>query len=689
MWPSDGSLVPGPIEPITKRGRSGGRAAGGDLAGDLGRALVDLERLVGDLVLVEHQRERAEGGGLDRVDAGLEELGVHLGDEVGPGEHEVLVAALEREAAEVVGAEVVALHPGAERAVEHEHALRQRIEERRLGATTDRGVRATGVDHQTRVGAPIRAVGIHRLTPRAAHDRDQSATAADKVRGRSARRSRLRRPHARRGRGAVAARSPVLAMPVRGWKCSRRVHGRGRLRGQARRDARGARRRASSAPRPSSSSGSVTPTRSMPTPSRRAGATLAKRGRKVATVATTLLDAAPESVAPEATPRRHWPKACSSGPTSSSSTRATRRRRSCRESCVLGRTKRQGEGRDRARRRAIADRGDVGSRPRQRARGREVAARSRRARHGRRPPVGPQGQGVLGRAARTRAHGRRDRRRPGFGARTAVRPARLRTRGREDRRSRSSAKVSCSTPVVSRIKTASGMETMKTDMSGGAAVIAAMSALEDLGVKTRVLGYVPLVENMPSGTAIRPGDVLKMRNGKTVEVLNTDAEGRLILADALSLAVDEKPDAIVDLATLTGACMVALGDKVAGLMGSDEGWVDQVRGGGRSRRRVGVAPPAARGVPQVARVRGRRHPQHRNRWLRRRADRGTVPQGVHRRRARGRTSTSRARHALRATTATPSRAAPASASAPSSSSPTASPSPEVHWALRFTGPKAS
>jgi leucyl aminopeptidase len=126
------------------------------------------------------------------------------------------------------------------------------------------------------------------------------------------------------------------------------------------------------------------------------------------------------------------------------------------------------------------------------------------------------------------------------------------------------------------IKTASGMETMKTDMSGGAAVIAAMSVLRDLGVKTRVLGYVPLVENMPSGTAIRPGDVLKMRNGKTVEVLNTDAEGRLILADALALAVDEKPDAIVDLATLTGACVVALGDKVAGLMGTDDGWVQQV-----------------------------------------------------------------------------------------------------------------
>jgi len=113
------------------------------------------------------------------------------------------------------------------------------------------------------------------------------------------------------------------------------------------------------------------------------------------------------------------------------------------------------------------------------------------------------------------------------------------------------------------IKSASGMEEMKTDMGGGAAVLGAMSTLKDLGVKTKVTAYVPMVENMPSGTAIRPGDVLKIRNGKTVEVLNTDAEGRLILADALSLAVEDEPDAIVDAATLTGACMVALGDKVA------------------------------------------------------------------------------------------------------------------------------
>ncbi|MGZ6974724.1 MAG: leucyl aminopeptidase [Acidimicrobiia bacterium] len=127
------------------------------------------------------------------------------------------------------------------------------------------------------------------------------------------------------------------------------------------------------------------------------------------------------------------------------------------------------------------------------------------------------------------------------------------------------------------LKTGTGMETMKTDMGGAAAVIGAMSTLKDLGVKTKVVAFTPMVENMPSGTAIRPGDVLKIRNGKTVEVLNTDAEGRLILADGLSLAVEEKPDAIVDLATLTGACVVALGEKIAGLMTSHDGWGDQVR----------------------------------------------------------------------------------------------------------------
>jgi len=126
------------------------------------------------------------------------------------------------------------------------------------------------------------------------------------------------------------------------------------------------------------------------------------------------------------------------------------------------------------------------------------------------------------------------------------------------------------------LKTGAGMETMKTDMGGAAAVIAAMSALSGLGVTQKVVGYAPMVENMPSGDAIRPGDVLTFRNGKTAEVLNTDAEGRLILADALALAAEAKPDAIVDLATLTGACVVALGEKIAGLFAGDEAFGERV-----------------------------------------------------------------------------------------------------------------
>ena len=127
------------------------------------------------------------------------------------------------------------------------------------------------------------------------------------------------------------------------------------------------------------------------------------------------------------------------------------------------------------------------------------------------------------------------------------------------------------------IKTAEGMMTMKTDMSGAAAVLATMSALPALGPRVRVTGIMPTTENMPGGTATKPGDVLRIRNGKTVEVLNTDAEGRLVLADGLSLAAESSPDAIVDVATLTGAQVVALGKKIAGLMGNDEGLVERVR----------------------------------------------------------------------------------------------------------------
>jgi leucyl aminopeptidase len=128
------------------------------------------------------------------------------------------------------------------------------------------------------------------------------------------------------------------------------------------------------------------------------------------------------------------------------------------------------------------------------------------------------------------------------------------------------------------LKTGEGMMTMKTDMGGGAAVLAAMSALPAVAPPVRVVAFVPTTENMPSGRAMRPGDVLTIRNGTTVEVLNTDAEGRLILADGLSLAVEEEPVAIIDLATLTGACMIALGKGIAGLMTNDDGLRERVSG---------------------------------------------------------------------------------------------------------------
>lgn len=120
------------------------------------------------------------------------------------------------------------------------------------------------------------------------------------------------------------------------------------------------------------------------------------------------------------------------------------------------------------------------------------------------------------------------------------------------------------------LKPAAGMETMKSDMSGAAAVLAALRAVAELDLPIKVTGWLAVAENMPSGTAIRPSDVLTMHGGTTVEVLNTDAEGRLVLGDALVAASQEQPDAIVDVATLTGAQVVALGNRVSGVMGNDE-----------------------------------------------------------------------------------------------------------------------
>ena len=117
---------------------------------------------------------------------------------------------------------------------------------------------------------------------------------------------------------------------------------------------------------------------------------------------------------------------------------------------------------------------------------------------------------------------------------------------------------------------------MKCDMAGAAVVAATVFAAAELGLPVKVTGYLCLAENMPSGTAQRPSDVVTMRNGTTVEILDTDAEGRMVLGDGICLAGEAKPDAIVDIATLTGAQAVALGNRLAGIMANDDTFRDRV-----------------------------------------------------------------------------------------------------------------
>lgn len=127
------------------------------------------------------------------------------------------------------------------------------------------------------------------------------------------------------------------------------------------------------------------------------------------------------------------------------------------------------------------------------------------------------------------------------------------------------------------LKDARGMETMKTDMGGGAAVIGAMAALENLGIQDEVVGLIPATENMPGGNALRPGDVIHHYGGRTTEVLNTDAEGRLILADALAFACEAEPEAIVDVATLTGSMTIALGREMTGVFATKDALWEEIR----------------------------------------------------------------------------------------------------------------
>jgi leucyl aminopeptidase len=134
------------------------------------------------------------------------------------------------------------------------------------------------------------------------------------------------------------------------------------------------------------------------------------------------------------------------------------------------------------------------------------------------------------------------------------------------------------------IKPSEGMWEMKGDMAGGAAVIATMASAAREGIPVHLIGLVPATENLPSGTAYKPGDIIKSYSGKTIEIISTDAEGRLILADALAYAQKYEPKAILDIATLTGACVVALGNVVAGLLGNDLRLLNKVK---RSAEKTG------------------------------------------------------------------------------------------------------
>jgi leucyl aminopeptidase len=141
------------------------------------------------------------------------------------------------------------------------------------------------------------------------------------------------------------------------------------------------------------------------------------------------------------------------------------------------------------------------------------------------------------------------------------------------------------------IKPSAKMHEMKFDMSGGAAVIEAVDAIATLGLPAQITAVVPATENMPSGRAVKPGDIVTAMNGKTIEVNNTDAEGRLILADALCYAVEQGVDRIVDFATLTGAIIVALGHTYAGLFSNDDDWYGIVEAAGKATGEEGWRLP--------------------------------------------------------------------------------------------------
>jgi len=149
------------------------------------------------------------------------------------------------------------------------------------------------------------------------------------------------------------------------------------------------------------------------------------------------------------------------------------------------------------------------------------------------------------------------------------------------------------------IKPAGSMVSMKTDMAGAATVLGVVTALAALEAPIAVTGWLCLAENLPSGTATRPDDIITMRDGTTVEVTNTDAEGRLVLADGLVSAVAERPDAVIDVATLTGAQIIALGDRTTGVMGNDDEWIDRVVAASRAVDEAAWHMPIPEEVPAI------------------------------------------------------------------------------------------
>ena len=179
------------------------------------------------------------------------------------------------------------------------------------------------------------------------------------------------------------------------------------------------------------------------------------------------------------------------------------------------------------------------------------------------------------------------------------------------------------------IKPGAAMDEMKFDMCGAASVIGTMRTVAELKLKLNVIGVVAACENMPSGTATRPGDIVTSMSGQTIEILNTDAEGRLILCDALTYVERFKPAAVVDVATLTGACVVALGNVNSGLFANNEALADELMSASRRRQRRGMAHAARRGVPGAVEDQLRRHGEPGHAGQRRRHHRGVLPGAVH------------------------------------------------------------